>query len=264
VPAGQRDDVKASVRRLHQRDFIGAGASDHARRDGREDRGTGHVYSARAQGCRPRAVARSEYAAIVTRAPEALVNFARRQQYRRLLRAGEAAAGSTIVALLGVMGARLGAPNLAAALLLAAIALGLCSRHWISLARRSAVGAHSEDAVQHALTPLEAEGWRLRHSLRWAGRGDIDSVAIAPAGIAVAIETKTRSYDRPHLARVHLQAGWLSRRRRRWARNGALAVMCLVHARSVERVEDDVLVVSIDRLTSVLRIAAAMASARAH
>jgi hypothetical protein len=38
--------------------------------------------------------------------------------------------------------------------------------------------------------------------------------------------------------------------------------MCLVHVRSVERVEDDVLVVSIDRLTHVVRIAAAMAPAR--
>jgi hypothetical protein len=34
--------------------------------------------------------------------------------------------------------------------------------------------------------------------------------------------------------------------------------MCLVQARGVERVEDDVLVVSIDRLTYVLRLAAGM------
>jgi hypothetical protein len=38
--------------------------------------------------------------------------------------------------------------------------------------------------------------------------------------------------------------------------------MCLVHVRSFERVEDDVLVVSIDRLTHVLRIAAAVTQAR--
>ena len=112
--------------------------------------------------------------------------------------------------------------------------------------------------MQRALAPLQAEGWRLRHSLPWQGRGDIDSVAIAPTGIAIAIETKTRSYDQRHLARVREQVAWLSRRRRRWARNGALAVMCLVRARGVERVEDDVLVVSIDRLTHVLRVAAGM------
>ena len=34
--------------------------------------------------------------------------------------------------------------------------------------------------MQRALAPLQAEGWRLRHSLPWQGRGDIDSVAIAP------------------------------------------------------------------------------------
>ena len=110
------------------------------------------------------------------------MNFARRQQYRRLLRAAEAAAGGTIVALLGLVAASMGADYLAAALLLTAIALGLYSRHWISLARRSAVGARSEDAVQRALASLQTEGWRLRHSLRWRGPGDIDSVAIAPTG----------------------------------------------------------------------------------
>jgi len=30
----------------------------------------------------------------------------------------------------------------------------------------------------------------MRHSLPYRGRGDIDSVAIAPTGIAFAIETK--------------------------------------------------------------------------
>jgi hypothetical protein len=34
--------------------------------------------------------------------------------------------------------------------------------------------------------------------------------------------------------------------------------MCLVRARGIERVENDVLVVSIDRLTHVLRVAAEM------
>jgi hypothetical protein len=108
------------------------------------------------------------------------------------------------------------------------------------------------------VVPLQAEGWRLRHSLSWRGRGDIDSVAISPTGIAVEIETKTRSYDQRHVARVREQVAWLSRRRRRWARDGALGVMCLVRARGVERGENDVLVVSIDRLTHALRVAAGM------
>ena len=141
--------------------------------------------------------------------------------------------------------------------MLTAVGLGLYARHWFSLARRSRIGARSEDAIQRALAPLQAEGWRLRHSLPWQGLGDIDSVAIAPTGIAVAIETKTRTYDSRHLARVREQAVWLSQRRRRWARNGALGVMCTVRARGVERVEYSVLVVSVDRLAHVLRFASA-------
>jgi Nuclease-related domain len=184
------------------------------------------------------------------------LNYARRQQYRRLSRAGRAAAGSVAVAVLALVVGAAGVAPLAGLLLLIAFGLGLYARHWLSLAGRSRVGARSEDDVQRALAPLGAEGWRLRHSLPWQGRGDIDSVAISPTGIAVAIETKTRTYDGRHLARVREQAAWLSRRRRRWARNGALGVMCLVRARGVERVEDDILVVSIDRLTHVLRVAA--------
>ena len=184
------------------------------------------------------------------------MNYARRQQYRRLSRAGKAALGSAVTALLALAVARAGAAPLAALLLLTAVGLGLWARHWVSLARRSRVGARSEDEVQRALAALQAEGWRLRHSLPWQGRGDIDSVAIAPTGVAVAIETKTRSYDVRHLARVHEQAVWLSRRRRRWCRHGVLAVLCLVRVRGVERVEDDVLVVSIDRLMPAVRSAA--------
>jgi len=184
------------------------------------------------------------------------MNYARRQQYRRLARAGGAGIGAAGSMLIGLRAASMSAPLVAVFLLVAAAALGLCAGHWLSLARRSRVGARSEDAVQHALASLQAEGWRLRHSLPWQGQGDIDSVAIAPTGIAVAIETKTRTYDDRHLARVREQAAWLSRRRRRWARNGAVGVMCLVRARGVERAEDDVLVVSIDRLTHILRMAA--------
>ena len=146
------------------------------------------------------------------------MNYARRLQYRRLLRAGEAGGSGVVIALLGSAAASDGALNLAVGLLLIAAALGLCSRHQLSLAGRSRVGARSEDEVRGVLSPLEAEGWRVRHSLRWRGQGDIDSVAIAPSGIAIAIETKTRTYDARHLARVREQASWLSRRRRRWAR----------------------------------------------
>jgi hypothetical protein len=145
----------------------------------------------------------------------------------------------------------------AGARLVLAIGLGLYARHWLTLAKRSHVGACSEDEVRRALSPLQAEGWRLRHSLRWRGGGDIDSLAFAPTGVAFVVETKTRAYDDRHLARVREQAAWMSRRRRRWCRRGAVPVMCVVRPRGVYRLEQNVLVVSIDRLIPVLRSAAA-------
>jgi Nuclease-related domain len=123
------------------------------------------------------------------------VNYARRQQYRRPTRAGEAGTGAVGAALVARWAASVSAGLVAGCLLTVATALGPWARYWLSLARRSRVGARSEDAVQRALAPLQAEGWRLRHSLPWRGPGDIDSVAISSSGIAVAIETKTSSYD---------------------------------------------------------------------
>jgi hypothetical protein len=185
-------------------------------------------------------------------------NYSRRQQYRRLWNAGKAALGSAVAAAaLGLVGASAGDAPLRGLLLLTAVGLGLYARHWLSLARRSRVGARSEDEVQSVLAPLQAEGWRLRHSLPWQGRGDIDSVAIAPTGIGIVIETKTKTYDRGHLARVRKQALWLTRRRRRWCRAGALGVLCLARVHGVNRVEHDVLVVSLDQLPQALRSAAA-------
>lgn len=146
--------------------------------------------------------------------------------------------------------------SVAGVLAIAAVALGLYARRWLRLAGRSRIGARSEDEVRRALAPLRAEGWRLRHSLRWQGPGDIDSLAIAPSGVAVVIETKTRTYHDVHLSRVLEQAAWLARRRRRWCRNGVVPMLCLVRARAVAHLEAEVIVVSIDRLTTMLRNAA--------
>ena len=137
------------------------------------------------------------------------VNYARRQQYRRLSRAGAAAAAGGVAVLAAIVLMSAGAPSLCGCVLVVGLGLGLYSRHWLSLARRSGVGARSEDEVQRALARLQAEGWRLRHSLPWQGRADVDSVAIAPTGIAVGMVTKTRTYDGRHLARVCEQAAWL-------------------------------------------------------
>jgi hypothetical protein len=186
------------------------------------------------------------------------VNFARRQQYRRLARAAVASAGCAASAMLGLLAAGAGAATLGGLLLVTGAALGIYARHWLALAGRSRVGARSEDEVQRALARLEAEGWRLRHSLPWRGRGDIDSVAIAPTGVAFAIETKTRPYDERHAARVREQATWLTRRRRRWCKHGALPVVCVVRAKGLERVEGGVLIASLDRLAPALRVAAGL------
>ena len=78
-------------------------------------------------------------------------------------------------------------------------------------------------------------------------------MAIAPTGIAFAIEIKTRSFERGHLAAVRAMAVWLYRRRRRWCRRGALPVLCVVRERAVERVDDGVLIVSVERLVGALR-----------
>jgi len=84
----------------------------------------------------------------------------------------------------------------------------------------------------------------------------MDSVAIAPSGVAFAIETKTLRYEPQQLARVTEMAAWLRRRRRRWCPRAALPVLCIARACALERVETGVLVVSIDRLAPALRTAA--------
>ena len=184
------------------------------------------------------------------------MNYPRRQQYRRLGLAIVTTIGTVVAAGLALLAASSSAVSLAVILLLAAMAVAAYAHHWVRLAGRSRVGARSEEQVQHVLAPLAAEGWRLRHSLPWQGRGDIDSVAIAPTGLAFAIETKTRTFDNQHLARVHEMALWLRAHRRRWCPAGALPVLCVVYRSRLERVDRDVLIVSPDGLLGALRRAA--------
>ena len=63
------------------------------------------------------------------------MNYARRQQYRRLSRAGKAALGSVVVVLLGLSVAIVGAAALGGLLVLTAVGLGFYVHHWLSLAR---------------------------------------------------------------------------------------------------------------------------------
>ena len=170
---------------------------------------------------RPRAVPRSPHAPILV-SGDGRVNYARRQQYRRLSPAGPAAAGAAAVAMLGLWLASMGVTSIAGLLLLLAIGLGLYARHWLVLAGRSRVGARSEDEVQRALARLETEGWRLRHSLPWRGRGDIDSVAIPPPA------WPSRSRPRPRPTRTDTLLRCANRRHgyRVAGGDGASAVRC--------------------------------------
>jgi Holliday junction resolvase-like predicted endonuclease len=196
----------------------------------------------------------SEDVSVVSAAP-----YPRRQQAYRLKRAAGAAAGAVAITAAGLTAGLAGLTAAAVVLLLTAGAVGLYARHWARLARRSRVGARSEDQVRHALATLEREGWRLRHSIRWHGGGDIDHIAIAPTGIAFAIETKTRTSHPVHLAKVNEQAAWLRHHRRRWCPHGAFPVLCVTRGR-MERVQEDVLVVSVDRLVGALLATAGTAS----
>jgi Holliday junction resolvase-like predicted endonuclease len=162
-----------------------------------------------------------------------------------------AAAGGAGAILISRALANVGRLALAGAFLVAALALGM-EAALASLASRSRVGARSEDEVRRALAPLRTEGWRLRHSLQWRGRGDIDLVAIAPWGVAFALEVKTSRYEHAHLVMVREQATWLWRLRRRWCQQGAVPVLCVARGRGLHRWEDGVLVVSIDCLVPAL------------
>jgi hypothetical protein len=186
-----------------------------------------------------------------------VVSYPRRQQYRRTLRAARAGTWSVAALLLALALASANATALAAIFVVVAVRFGWFARHWLSLASRSRIGAHSEEEVRRVLRALEPEGWRVRHALRWQGRGDIDSLAIAPSGVGFVVETKTRRYDEGQLAVVREQAAWLWRRRRRWCSWGVLPVLCVVRERGVHRCEQGVLVVSIDQLLPCLRETAA-------
>ncbi len=183
--------------------------------------------------------------------------YPRRQQLCRLTRAAGfiALAVTALVAAGGV--AFTGPAALAGALVLLAVGLFAYARRLLRLAGRAGVGADSEARVRRALAALEREGWRTRHSLPWRGRGDIDHVAIAPTGVAFAIETKTSRYEPRQLQSARSQTAWLRRCRRQWCPRGAFPVLSLVRGPTCERIEDTVLIDSLNRLISVLRSAAA-------
>lgn len=185
----------------------------------------------------------------------AALSYPRRQRYRRLARAARLGALTFGLLLVAAAAANAGLTTVALALVLVAVAAGSRAGHWINLARRSAIGARSEDLVRNYLRALEHEGWQVHNSLRWTGGGDIDHVAVAPrsVGLTFALETKTRTYSGQDVARIYSVADWLVRRRASWCREGAIPILCLAGARGIERCEAGVAVVSVDRLMPLLR-----------
>ena len=99
------------------------------------------------------------------------MNYARRQQYRRLSRAAAVAASGGVAILVAAALFGAGATSLGGFVLLVALGLGLYSRHWLSLARRSAVGARSEDAVQRAPRAAAGRGLAAASLSAVAGSG---------------------------------------------------------------------------------------------
>jgi hypothetical protein len=180
------------------------------------------------------------------------VSYVRRQQRRRLTTAASRAAGAAVVFGAAVPAAAGGEAELGLLLVLLSGVLALASRRALRLAARSRVGAESEAEVRRALEPLTREGWRVAHAVDWPGRGDLDHVVRSPSGMGFVIETKTLRYTRAHLARTVDSARWLARRRWRYPA-GVCPVICVTRARRTEHIEDEVLVVSLDRLMPALR-----------
>jgi hypothetical protein len=107
-------------------------------------------------GCRirhrrsgPRAVPTQprDRSSAVTRGGRGL-NYARRQQYRRLLRAAGAGTASVGAVALAPVVAGAGAVSAAGVLLVLALGFALYARHWLSLAGRSGVGARTRSGTR--------------------------------------------------------------------------------------------------------------------
>lgn len=179
----------------------------------------------------------------------------RRQQVRRLGRAAAIAVGGLAATVGAVAAALAGLWAIAVGLLL--VAAGPRS----PCASLGAAGGpqrcrRAVRVPQRALSILEREGWRIRHSERWRGRSDIDHVAISPAAIAFAIETKTLPSNRDtSKTSATKPPGFGSD-----AAAGARAARFRFSASRAPTADFDGLVVSLDELLPALRAAAGTTS----
>lgn len=176
------------------------------------------------------------------------------QRNRRLVTAAQHGALALVTLLLAVLAASAGLVSIAMVLVLLGGGFSVSCHRSLQLARRNGVGARSEELVRVELRRLEREGWRIRHSLGWRGGGDIDHLAVAPGpgGLVFAIETKTCAYRPQDLVRIAAIADWQSQRRSGGGRHGSIPILCLAGTRRVERWENGVAVVSLDRLVAVM------------
>jgi Nuclease-related domain len=182
------------------------------------------------------------------------VSYPRRQLEHRLVRVAELGLSALTVLVLALVALSARLTTLAVVLALVSTACATRARHWWRLARRSGIGAHSEQQVRTQLDRLAQDGWRIRHSLCWPGGGDIDHLASAPGpiGLTFVIETKTRTYRPGDLARISAVARWQAQRQSARHREDAIPILCLAGTRGIERWENGVAVVSLDRLVAVM------------
>jgi len=137
------------------------------------------------------------------------------------------------------------------------VGLAIYARHCLSLAGRSRVGARSEDEVRRVLAPCRRRAGGC--GIPCPGRGGETSTRWRSPRPALRSQSRRRPGPTTHVT----SPVCTSRRRGCCGAGedglaGALAVLCLVRMRGVERLEHDVLVVSIDRLIPLLRVAAGM------
>ena len=118
-------------------------------------------------------------------------SFPRRQQYRRLRRAGASGVTAIAAGTLTVVAVGAGAPALAGAFVLIVLGLVIDTRRWLRLAGRSRVGARSEDAVRAALAALQ------QRAGNFAIRCAIAGTAISTASQSHPPGSRSRSNPRP-------------------------------------------------------------------
>jgi Nuclease-related domain len=124
-------------------------------------------------------------------------------------------------------------------------------------AARHRIGADSEQLVHDTLERPLPHGYTITHGARWRAGGDIDHLVRTPDGLALCIETKTRTFDQAHLERLRRQADSAARERR--FPRGVLPVLCVARERDLQLLQDGILIVSPDQLLGAVTAAHAAA-----